>query len=347
MATGSWPTYQDLLSRMDGAGKQAYIAEMLSQSIVVTKDMPMMEANEVGSHEWVLRTSIPTGYFRSANQGVPYGKSTTAKARTGIASLEGWSQVDKMIAEDSGDIETFRQNEDVAFLEGMGQTIEQTIWYGNTATNPLQFQGLSTFYNTVNTATAANAANVIDGGGTGNSNMSIWLVCWGMRTIHGVYPRGSIAGLHSDDRADTVPGYDAVGNPFMAYTMWFRQQMAVIPQDWRFAARICNLDVTANGLAGPNAYDIFTGIRKLYLLPPYLGKPSGITETDAPNDPAPGMRPVLYVCRTGRAFMDIQAMRDRNVLLRLTDYAGMPIDGVNDVPLRVSDQLLTTEARVT
>ena len=347
MATGSWPTLADLTSRMNGAGKQTYIAEMLSQAISLYDDMPMVEASEVGGHEFTFRTSIPAGSWRQYNMGVPYAKSTTAKARVGLGALEDYSQIDRMLAEDSGDIDEFRQNEDVAFLEGMGQTMEQTGWYGNTTITPAEFMGLAPFYNTVSTATAQNAANVIDAGGTGSSNLSFWLICWGTRTIFGLYPRGSKAGLTSEDKADTVPGFDSLGNRFEAYTTWFRQQMGICPQDWRFGARIANVDTTSAGLAGSNPYDIFAGIRQMLLLPPYLGKPSGIHKTDAPNDPAPGMRPIIYTNRTGRHWMDIQAMRDRNVLMRIEDYAGIPVDGINGIPIKVSDQLTVTEARLT
>src|ERR1039458_10851250 len=103
--------------------------------------------------------------------GVPYSKSTTAKARVSLGSLEDYSQIDRMLAEDSGDIDQFLENEDVAFLEGMGQTIEQTTWYGNTVLTPAEFMGLSPFYSTVNTANAQNAQNVIDGGVTRRSNL--------------------------------------------------------------------------------------------------------------------------------------------------------------------------------
>lgn len=346
MATGAWPTLADLTSRMNGAGKQQYIAEMLSQAIAIMDDMPMVEANEIGGHEFVYRTSIPAGSWRQYNMGVPYSKSTTAKARVGLGSLEDYSQIDRMLAEDSGDIDQFRQNEDVAFLEGMGQTIEQTCWYGNTTVTPAEFMGLSPFYNTVSANTAQNAANVIDGGGVGSDNASIWLLCWGTRTIFGLYPRGSKAGLSSEDKGDTVPGYDALGNRFEAYTTWFRQQMGLCPQDWRFGARIANIDVTAAGLAGPSPLDIFATMRQMLLLPPYMGKPSGITKTDAPNDPAPGMRPVIYSNRTVRHWADVQAMRDRNVLLRLEDYAGAPCTVFDGIPWKVSDQLLITEDRV-
>lgn len=324
------------------------IAEMLSQAIALTKDLYVTESSEMFGHEFAFRSSIPGGYWRSINQGVPYSKSTTGKSRIGMGVLEDYSQVDRLLAEGSGNAERFRETEDGAFLEGMGQTIEQTAWYGNTNVVQAQFMGLASFYNTVSTSNAQNAANVIDGGGTGNSNTSIWLVCHGARTFHGVYPRGTKAGLHMEDKSDTTPAFDSLGNRFEAYTSWFRQMLGVVPIDWRYTARIANIDVTNAGLAGPNALDIFATLRQLMLLPPTLtAGSSGITEVDAPDEPAPGIRPVLYVNRTGRHWMDVQAMRDRNVLLSINDYAGKPVDGVNQIPLRISDQLLTTENRVT
>src|ERR1700744_4394643 len=348
MATGAWPTLSDVASRTDPSGDMHVIAEMLSQCIALTKDLYVTESSEMFGHEFAFRSSIPGGYWRQINQGVPYSKSTTGKSRIGLGTLEDYSQVDRLLAEGSGNIERFRETEDVAFLEGMGQTIEQTAWYGNTTVTPAQFMGLASFYNTVNTANAQNAANVIDGGGTGNSNTSIWLVCHGARTFHGVYPRGTKAGLVMEDKSDTTPAFDSLGNRFEAYTTWFRQMIGVVPIDWRYCARIANVDVTNAGLAGPNALDIFATVRQLLLLPPTLtAQSSGITEVDAPDEPAPGIRPVIYVNRTVRHWMDVQAMRDRNVLLRIEDYAGRPCDGINGIPIKVSDQLLITEGRVT
>jgi hypothetical protein len=346
MATGSWATLQDVLSRTDGANKQLYIAEQLSQSIALFEDMPMVEASEVSGHEFAFRTSIPAGWWRAANQGVPYSKSTTAKARVGIGTLEDYSQVDRLIAEEAGDIAEFRKNEDVSFLEGMGQTVEETGWYGNTNSNPAQFMGWSTFYNAI--AGAQNGSNIIDGGGTGSSNLSFWLINWGVRTAFGIHPRNSMGGLVSEDKADTVPGFDNVGNRFEAYTTWFRQRIGICPADWRYHVRIANVDTTNAGLAGPNALDIFATFRQMMLLPPHLSRmTSGITKTDAPGDPAPGIRSVIYTNRTGMHWMAVQAMRNRNTLLPLDDYAGRVVDSINGIPIKVSDQLLDSEARVT
>ena len=347
MATGAWSTLVDLASRSAADGQIRVIAEMLSQCNDFPDDLPWVEANEMSGHEFTFRDSIPAGSWRQINQGIPVGKSTTKKARVSMGMLEGLSQIDRKLAEMSGNIQKFRMTEDVAFLEGMGQTMVQTFFYGNTAANPAEFMGLAPFYSSVSTATKANAANVIDAGGTGSSNTSLWLICWGERTIFGTFPRGSKAGLSMEDYGQQYPAYDSVGNLFPAYTAWFRQEAGLCPQDWRNAARIANIDTTASGLSGPNAYDIFAGMAELMLLPPTLtSKASGITKTDAPDDVTPGIRPVLYCNRTLRHWMDVQAIRDRNVLLGVDDYAGKVTMGYRGIPIKVVDQILNSESRV-
>lgn len=306
--------------------------------------MVHVEGNEMGGHEFVFRESIPAGYWRLFNQGVPYGKSTTGKARISFGALEGYSQVDRLIAEDSGDMGLFRENEDVAFIEGMGQTMIGTYFYGNTAITPAEFMGLAGFYNTI--SGAQNGSNILSGGGSGGSNTSMWLVLHGERTVFSVFPRGSKAGLQQEDKGDTVPGFDSLGNRFEAYTAWFRHQMGVCPQDWRQVVRLANVDTTTAGLAGSNAIDIFATMAEMVLLPPAMGKASGISKTDAPNDPHPSVRPVFYVNRTFRHWMDVQAMRNKNVLATINDYDGRVVDGYRQTPVKVVDQLINTEATI-
>lgn len=347
MATGQWPTLVDRASRMDGAGKQMYIAEMMSQHNDLWGDVPFIESSEIDSHLFAFRSSIPSGFWRQYNQGVPYAKSTTGKAKVGLGSLEGYSQVDCKLANHTGNPERFCKSEDAAFIEGMGQTMAQSWYYGNVTTNPAQFGGLAMFFNTVNTANAANAVNVIDGGGTGSSNTSLWLECYGDRTLFGLYPRGSKAGLQTIDHGTTRAAYDALGNPFEAYTIYFSHDMGLCPMDWRYIVRFANIDVTAAGLAGPNAVDLFTNMATMLMMVPHLSAgTSGITDTDAYDDPAPGLRPVFHCNRTTRHWMEVQSMRNRNVLLNINDYAGKPVANYRGIPIKIVDQILNTEARV-
>lgn len=349
MATGSWPTLVDVASRLDPEGKIPVIAEMLSQCNDFYDDIPWVKANGKTVHEFVFRTSIPAGSWRSYNMGVPYSKSTTAKARIDLGMLEDYSQVDRALGEHSGDLQRFRESEDAAFLEGMSQTIVQTFFYGNSAANPLEFMGVAPFYNTISTSNAQNATNVLNGGGTGSSNTSMYLTGWGPETVFGVFPEGSKAGLDMEDKGDTTPGFDSVGNRFEAYTSWFRQQAGFCPKDWRYMVRYANLDTTNGsvGLAGPTPPDLFLAMSQMLLLFPKLTRTtSGIVKTDAPMDDY-GVHPVFYCNRTVRHYMDVQAMRDKNVLLSIKDYAGMPIMGYRDVPVKCVDQLVNTETALT
>ena len=347
--TGAWPTLVDVASRLDPEGKIPVIAEMMSQCNDFYDDIPWVKANGRTTHEFVFRTSIPAGAWRSYNMGVPYSKSTTAKARIDLGMLEDYSQVDRALAEHSGDVQRFRESEDVAFLEGMSQTIVQTYFYGNSVQNPIEFMGFSPFYNTINTATAQNATNVINGGGSGSSCTSMWLIGWGAETIFGVFPEGSTAGLNHEDKGDVTPGFDSVGNRFEAYTSWFRQQAGLCPKDWRYAVRYANLDTTtaAGGLFGATPPDLFIAMGQALLLFPKLTRTtSGIVKTDAPTDDY-GVHPVFYMNRTLRHALDIQAVRDRNVLLDMKDYAGMPITGYRGIPIKVVDQIVNTETALT
>lgn len=345
MPTGAWPNIYDVSSRMDPKGDIPVIAEMLSQHNDYRSDMPMKEANGFTFHEEVFRTSIPAGSWRQYNQGVPYGKSTTAKFRVGMAMLADWSQVDRSLARHSGNEAKFRESEDVAFLEGMSQTVAETFVYGNTTSNPAQFMGIAPFYNTVSVANAQNALNVIDGLGTGSSNTSLYLLGWGEETIFGVYPRGSKAGLNWEDQGTVVPAFDSMGNRFPAYTSYFEEEIGLCPKDWRYGGRIANLDTTAAGLAGSNAPDLFALTRKLLMNLPTGGRTTGISTTDAPHGD-PSVRTVMYMDRTLRYWFDIQSIRNRNVLLPPDQSAGRAWSEYDGVPMKIIDQIVNTELRV-
>lgn len=347
MATGQWPTIVDVASRMGADGKPLFVAEMLSQTNEMLDDLPWVPGNEMAAHEFVFRESIPAGSWVGYNMGTGYSKSTTGKARIALATLQAWSQVDDNLARDSGDITAFRESEDIAIMEGLSQTWAEALVYGNSVANPAQFMGLAPFYNTSNKNSAANANNVISGGGTGSSNTSFWLVGWREGTMFGVFPRGWHEGLQMEDKGDVVPGLDSLGNPYPAWTSFFRWRGGLCPQDWRNCVRIANLDTTAAGLAGPNAADLFALLIQAMRLFPAAGRAqSGITKTDAAKDASMGVRLVLYTNRTGGHYLDLQAVRDRNVLLSSTDYAGNPTIVFRGIPVKTVDQILNTEAAI-
>src|SRR5229473_616894 len=171
-------TYADWAKRLDDGYKTATIVELLSQTNEIMDDMLLVEGNLPTGHKTTVRTGLPTATWRLLNYGVPNTKSTTAAIIDTCGNLETYAVIDKDIADLNGNTAEFRLSEVRAFLEGMTQQMAQTLVYGNIGVNPDRFHGLAPRYNSVSTATAQTAVNVIDMGGTASTNTSMWIVVW-------------------------------------------------------------------------------------------------------------------------------------------------------------------------
>jgi hypothetical protein len=347
MATSGLPSVVDWARSRDPNGSAAHIAQLLSQCNQMLKDMIWQEANMPLGHKITVGVSLPQGTFRSANIGVAFSKALNAQMQYGITELVSYSGVDRSIAELWGDIQKYRYQQDMAHIEGMSQQVSGALIYANEGTSPGQMTGFAPIYNTVNGATAYNALNVIDGGGTGSSNASIWYNNWGDTTTYGIFPKGTPSGIVYEDKGDIRALYDAAGNQFEGYTSFFRIKFGLCVNDWRYNVRIANLDTTTAGLAGTSPPDLYVLLSKaMGKIPASSRRVFNADETDDPTDPKPGTMPVIYVNRTVQEYLDIQAIRDRNVLISMKDYAGEPVIGFRGIAIRVVDQLLNSEARV-
>lgn len=342
------PNLVDWAKVTDGAGNVITdIAWMLAQCNDIMKDVIFQEGNLPLGHKVALNVGLPQGTWRGNNQGVASAKPVFADVEFSMGELTAYSTVDKSLASLSGDVDKYRWIQDQSQIEGLSQQVASAFFYSNEAVNPQQFTGFAPYYNTVTASTAQSAANVIDMGGTGSSNLSIWLICWGDNASHGIFPKGSPAGLQYEDKGDTTPLYDTNGNRFEGYTSYFCWKVGLAINNWKYNVRMANIDTTTAGLLGTTPPDLFVGMAKAVARPPTLTRRAfGITEVDSPGDPMPGVLPVFYVNRTGREFMDIQAIRDKNVLLTPKEYAGEPVMMFRDIPIRVCDALTNSEARI-
>ena len=312
-------------------GKPAVIAEMLAQTNEMLDDMLFMEGNLPTGHRITMRTGLPTVYWRLINQGVPTSKSTTAQVDEAIGLLEAWSEVDVELANLNGDQATFRMNESIAFIEAMNQEAAQTIIYGNGSISTEEFTGLSPRYSD---STAGNGKNIIKGGGSGSDNTSIWLLAWGSQTVHGIFPKGSKAGLEHEDlgeeTAETTQGLG--GSRLRVYRDRFVWKLGLALRDWRYAVRICNIDVgdlVAN--SGSQAKVLELMIRAIHRLPNMnMG------------------RPVFYMNRTVFEMLDIQRLAAVGAGGGITykDVDGKAIYSFRGIPIKVMDAILETEATV-
>ena len=338
-------TYADWAKRMDDGYRVARIIELLSQTNEILEDMLVVEGNLPTGHKTTIRTGLPQATWRLLNLGVPNAKSTTAQLVDTCGNLETYAVIDKDLADLNGNTAEFRLSEVKAFLEGMSQQVAATLIYGNQFLNPERFTGLAPRYSTKTTANSNTAYNVLDGGGTSTTNTSIWITVWGDDTLHATFPKGKITGLQHRDMGEW-PVLDTSSNTYQAYRDHFKWEIGLVLRDWRYVARIANIDVTQlTGVSAANLINLL--IRGLYRLPTAPVSATTIQTSDTPEVRANMGRTVIYANRVVRTYLDLQAMNKTNVLLRIEEFDGKPITTFRGIPVRTCDAILSNEAQVT
>ncbi len=328
---------------LDPNGNVADVVELLNQSNEVLTDMQFIEGNLPTGHKTTVRTGIPQGVWRQMYQGVPPAKTLRAQVTDTCGMLENRNEIDKDLADLNGNTAEFRLSEADGIVEGLNQQLAQTLIYGNTATNPERFMGLAPRYGAI--AGAGNAQNIIDAGGTGSVNTSVWLVVWSPNTVTGIFPKGSKAGLTHQDLGE-IDAFDSNQNRFRAYADRWQFKIGLTVRDWRYAVRICNIDTTdLTTQATTQSNTAATLLIKLMIRAlariPFMNKG----------------RAVFYANRTVKEMIAIQALdKSQNAVAFMpavqqfgTVSAGSVNDGsvsVLGVPVRTVDQILSTEARV-
>jgi len=320
------PTLADLAKRQDPDGKIAQIIEILNIQNEMLLDIPWMGANDGTGHRTTVRSGLPAGTWRKLNYGVQPEKSTTVQVRDGTGMLETYAEVDRALVDLADDKAGWMMSEHKAFLEGLSQTMATQLIYGDASINPEKITGLTPRFNSL---TAENGDNIIDAGGTGSTNTSIWLVAWDDTTAHGIYPRGSVGGLKpGENKEDTL--FDAAGGRYEGYRTHYKWDAGLVIRDWRFVVRIANIDVTLlkkDASSGADLVDLM--VRALEILP---------------NESTGMLR--FYVPRVIRSYLRRQITNKANVWLSMGEVAGKKVLQFDDVPVRRMDAILSTEARV-
>lgn len=316
------------------------VAEVLVQENPMLLDIPYMEMNEGTIHKEEIRSALPAVYYRKANQAIPASKSTTEERTFTAAHFESKSQIDAAVAKRGGmdRIAYNRWNQAQGHIQAHAQEHASLTIYGSPASNPLKCAGFFDIYSTVDESAEETANQVIDGGGTGSDNCSILKVHWGERSVFGIYPKGTQAGLKRTDRSAggkevQIAALDSNGDAgtFWGYEEQFEIDHGLVVKDYRQCARICNID-PALLLSGVGAADLIDLM---------------ISAHYKIHNPQNGMG-VWYVNRTVEAFLHKQSLTKVGAGAGLTyeNYQGRPVLMFLGAPVRRSDALLNTEDRV-
>lgn len=234
------PTLADLAKVTDPDGSIADVVEILNATNEILMDMTFLEGNLTTGHRTSIRSGLPTPTWRKLYGGVQPTKSRAVQVTDNTGMMEDYSEVDKALVDMAGNPAAFRLQEDRPHIEGMNQEFASTLFYGDESTAPEEFTGLAARYNSLS---AENGDNIIAGGGSGSDNASIWLICWGPNTCHGIIPKGSKAGVQQRDLGEvTLENADGNNGRMQAYRTHYRWDVGLSVRDWRYVVRIANID---------------------------------------------------------------------------------------------------------
>ena len=324
--TATNPTLLDVAKRTDPNGSTADIVEILNETNEILQDMTVLEANDGTGHKTTIRTGLPAAAWRKLNYGVPASKSTTTQVRDTCGMLESYAKVDKALIDMSGDPKGFRLSEDRAFIESMGQTMADTLFYGDTDVNPERFLGLAPRFDDL--SGPANADNIITGGGAQDLT-SVWLVGWGPRSVHGIFPKGSKAGISARDLGEDTQTL-ADGSEYQILRTHYKWDLGLTVRDWRYVVRVANVrttNLTKDAASGADLVDLLTQALEQV--------PQGTSA-----------RWAFYCNRTIKSYLRRQIRNANNVHISMEQVAGKHVMMFDGVPVRRCDALLNTEATI-
>ena len=327
---GTSMTLRDAAVLFGTGGKPDILINLLSQLSALTEDMAWKPTNLDLSYKFRAVIALPGVSYRSINEGVLPTRGTQEVITETTSLMESVFEIDKELIDIAPDKGIYRTEQAAAHLEAMTMKLSQELWYGTRSADPRAVMGLSERYSKL-TGPAAN--NIIDAGGEGSDNASIWLVGHGDRSFHGIYPKNSRAGF------EHIPGpkQDLVdpdnGGTYEGYRDRFKWRVGIALPDYRQIGRICNIDVPSLltfGTASDTSANLLLLINRL---------------TNRIHNLRDG-RFTLYMNRDVKEAWENQLLQKQNLALTIDSATGAITTAYKGIPIKVDDNLLSTEERV-
>jgi len=330
-------TFIDFMKTLDPSGTKIMpVAEVLNQSNPLLQDGPILASNADLGHRVTIRTGLPAVSTGKIDKGVPRSKSTTEQRTESMALFVGRSEIDVRQKLTWG-VEKYnrkRATEDLAFAESFAQFITLQALYGSVNSDEGTIDGLATRMPNLQQPTYGVGASQVWSKGTvvGGDGTSAFIVDWGERGVHWIYPVNSPSGgLQNMDRRD-VPVTDVDGNPFFADVTEYDWNIGLAVEDPRRIARLANIDISDAALG--------TGMTQGRIV-------DSIIDVLGAMPSKTGFNRVIYVPgRIKVAFVKQIANMGAGVPLTMEQYLGELTPHYAGVPIRQVDQISLSESTV-
>jgi len=325
-------TFADLGKRLDPNMEDvAAVVEVLNNQNDILKFLPWMEGNLPTGHRTTIRAGKPTVGTRRINKGVTPSKSITKQVDEGTMLLEGWSEADTELLRLGGNEGSIRASEDVATLESMNDFFSTTFFYGNPALNVDRFLGLASRYND---STGEYGKQIIKAGGSSTDNTSIYLVGLGERGVHGIYPKGTKAGIERIDLGRQVITENGTRRTVKQTQFIWHCGLAV--KDYRHVIRIANIDVSDLSTFGAGTDNSAALLRMMIqAMNKVPGNPNGY-----------GLKYVFLMNETTKTWADIMTTEKSNGAFTMKEIHGSEFTAFRGIPIIKCDAITDAESVV-
>lgn len=335
--TQTYLTLADDIKRRGGDGAYNIIEMLNDTSQDILTDFMWMECNDGTKHTHTIRTGLPSVAWGALYEGIPQSKSSTQQVDDTTGFVEALASVDKRVLDLAKDKNKLRASESRPFVEAMAQELVTAMFYHNSATNARLPKGLGARFGKLANSGAGN--QIVDGGGVGSDNTSIWFVEWSDQGVCALYPEGTAGGIKQEDKGEQRVT-DADGNPYYVAEELIKAHLGFAVKDWRRVSRIANIDVS-DLQAG--TVDIYGLLRKGY----YKLHNRRVSKV---RDQGATSNLVMYCNKDVLEALDAEGSNsgasDNFIRLRPMEIQGKEVMSYRGIPIRETDAILNTEARV-
>ncbi len=315
-------TLVDQLKMVGPDGEVMTVADTLSEKNEYMIDAAMEQANDVFAHQTSVPVSLGQIKPRNINAGAESSAPKLKQVIDQIMLIDVITEVDEELVDNMPDPNKARWNHAKLRLEAAAQEMARIMTYGNRGVDAREIDGFNVRYNDLS------LANVVSAGATGGT--SVLMIEWGPMKCSMIYPRGAKnAGIEDLPKPQKMRITDSSNNPFFAYIHQVKARFGVSVIDDRCVQRIANVGVaenTTNNLLTANGMNMLVYARNRL--------------------PSFGRNAVIYCNRTTKSQFDIYALDKSNGFYTKEDITGEPLTVFQGIPIRLVEQILTTESTV-
>ena len=282
-------TFRDILSgRTPNGFVDKDIVEMMAQENPVLQDVLWKQCNKGREDIVTIRTGMPEAVVRAFYEGWTGSKTSKKQVANACCRVSTGIEFDWALYEGDKDKRAFLADELRAHSSVLGDKAASLLFYGDTAGDPKGINGFSRTFSQYGAITGSsmvtddkkaafycfNAGKAAEAGSTASSiaRRSIFLVGWGARSAHGIYPEGSSAGIKIGQLTKQFVD-DGNGGRLEVGLQEMNQSLGLNIRDFRYCGRVANINIMSDPTDAATP-DVSKFVRKLVT----RAKSNGVTQ---------------------------------------------------------------------